>query len=526
MVLSESDCQQVTRGGSLWLAFAGWRRSKASREDPGVMAGRPGWCRRARVAGFLLLGFLLIPARANVVLDWSAVMMAAIRSDNSGPTLSTRNLAILHLAIYDAVNAITRTHQPYHVVIDTPAEASAEAAAVGAGYKVLKELYPGRRAQADAAFSAWQATVPADRATTNGLQLGETVAYLTLAMRASDGSATEIPYIPSEAPGQWRRTPPFYRPPFTPQWRYVDLFALPALEPFVPPPPPPLDSPEYAEAFDEVKALGAKNSPGRTAEQTESAVFWSDFSYTAMPPGHWHEIAAGIARDQGTGLVETARLMALLSLAQADSAIVCWEAKYRYNLWRPVTAIQRADEDGNPATEADPTWEQLLAAPPFPAYTSGHSTFSKAGAEMLTLFYGTDAVTFTAVSDALPGVLRTYHSLAACADEIGMSRIYGGIHFQFDNREGKLTGQRISRHIAANYLLPDSALPFVRIEGKVAGELWLRIHGHIGASFVVEGSPDLSAWEPVADGQVQAGGVAVRVASAEVACRFFRVREP
>lgn len=464
-------------------------------------------------------------APANVVLDWNAVMMGAIRTDNSGPTLSTRNLAILHLAIYDAVNAIERTHLPYRFQPEIQDPASTEAAAAAAGYTVLKVLYPGARARSDEVFETWRSSAPNDAATMHGIRLGETVARALLDDRAQDGSATDVPYIPGTAPGAWRRTPPFFRPPLTPGWRSVRLFALPELEPFVPAPPPPLESATYARDLNEVRLLGRRDSATRTPEQSQIAVFWSDFSYTAMPPGHWHEIAAGIVRQAGTDLAGTARLMALLGLAQADAAIVCWETKYRYNLWRPVTAIQRADEDGNPQTVADAGWEHFLAAPPFPAYTSGHSTFSKASTEVLTHFYGTDAITFTAASDSLPGVLRTFHSLAACADEVGMSRIYGGIHFGFDNRQGKLTGARIARQVVSNWLLPLDALPLACAESWHPGSATVRIHGRPGTTVALEMSSDLRLWSPVATNRTVPGGVAVTFPSLDTAGRFFRARE-
>lgn len=463
-------------------------------------------------------------SQANVVLDWNAVMMAGVRVDNTGPTLSTRNLAILHLAIYDAVNTLERTHQPYLFQPEVTEVTSTEAAVVGAGYEVLKVLYPSLRARADDAFESWWATAPNTPATDHGLALGRRIAEGMLAARASDGSATDVPYIPSAEPGQWRRTPPFFRPPVTPQWRYVTPFAVPDIDPFVPLPPPALDSAKYAIALNEVKTLGRKTSTVRTAEQTQIAIFWSDFSYTAMPPGHWHEIAASIVQSQGTGLADTARLMALLSLAQADAAIVCWEAKYRFNLWRPVTAIQRAAEDGNDATEADPTWDHLLGAPPFPSYTSGHSSFSKASAEILADFYGTDALTFTAASDSLPGVFRTFQSLSACADEIGLSRIYGGIHFSFDNVAGKASGRRIAQHVAANYLLPNDQLPLVRIE-----RLWdqpsVRLHGHPGAQLILESSADFAHWRPLITNTAVMGGVAVSLQNLPDSPQFFRILE-
>ena len=468
---------------------------------------------------------LTLAARADVILDWDSLMVAAIRVDNSGPTLSSRNLAILHTAIYDAVNSVLRTHQPYKFQMDVPGPVSAEAAAVGASYEVMQALYQPFRAQADDLFDAWWAGAAKDPATTNGLAMGRQVAEWMLQDRAADRSSTEVPYIPSDEPGQWRRTPPFFRPPLTPHWRYMEPFALPELEPFLPGPPPALESAEYAAAFNQVKELGRKNGSTRTAEESQIAAFWSDFSYTAMPPGHWHELAATIAQDRQNTLGENARLFALLSMAQADGAIACWESKYQYNLWRPVTAIQRAGEDNNPLTEADPAWEQMLPAPPFPSYTSGHSTFSKASAEVLTQFYGTDAIAFVAKSDSLPGVYRSFQSLAACADEVGMSRIYGGFHFMFDNVAGKECGQAVGHYVSANFLLPNSGLPAVRLERSPAAGLAARVHGHIGAEFVLESSPDLRVWTGITTNIASAGGVVVPLARAGQPCAFFRVRE-
>jgi hypothetical protein len=462
---------------------------------------------------------------ANVVLDWDAVMMSAVRADNTGPTLSSRNLAILHVSIFDAVNSIVRSHQPYAVLLDPAGDASPEAAASAAGYEVVKVLYPGLRAQGDEVYATWFAEASQTDSTTNGINLGVAVARLILESRVSDGASTDLPYIPSDEPGHWRRTPPFFRPPVTPQWRYVTPFAIQEIEPFVPPPPPPLDSPEYARAFEQVKMLGSKTNSTRTPEQTQIAIFWSDFSYTAMPPGHWHEIAASIARSRDTSLVDSARMMALLSIAQADGAIICWEAKYRYDLWRPVTAIQRADEDGNPETAADPGWDHLLAAPPFPAYTSGHSTFSKASAQVLAKFYGSDEIAFTASSDSLPGVFRNFTSLAACADEVGMSRIYGGIHFQFDNESGKKCGREIADYVTANFLLPNNQLPLVRLERLMENSVAIRLHGHAGRHVVLERSTDLNIWSALATNAVLSGGVVITAPKSAVNAVFFRARE-
>lgn len=461
---------------------------------------------------------------ADAVLDWDDLMLDGIRIDTTGPTLSTRNLAILHAAMYDAVNSIVRTHQPYQFLLAPPAGADPEAAATAAAYEVMKALYPGLSGRADDLYATGVAALPATPATTNSLAFGAEVGRRTLASRAADGANTDVPYIPSDAPGQWRRTPPFFRPPLTPQWRHVTLFALPDKEPFMPPPPPALDSPAYAADFNEVKALGGKGSTVRTAYQGETAVFWSDFSYTAMPPGHWHEIAATIARSRTNSLVDNARLFALLSLAHADAAIVCWEAKFRYNFWRPVTAIQRAAEDGNPDTVPDAAWDHFLVSPPFPDHTSGHSTFSAAAAEVIAQFYGTDTISFTATSDSLPGVFRTYTSLAECAAEVGRSRIYGGIHFESANRDGKASGRKLAQHILANHLLPNDALPRLACEGAAPAGLQLRLHGHAGRALVLEASDDFAGWTPLATNAVVPGGVALTVPAGD-AGGFFRVRE-
>jgi len=442
--------------------------------------------RRPSLARLTILIVILsapLPSGADVVLDWNALMIDAIRGDNTGPTLSTRNLAIMHTAIYDSVNSVLRTHQPYLSDLDSPSDTSVEAAAVGAGYEVMKILYPPFSGSTDELYTDWLESAPQTEATTHGLALGKQIGQLALQNRVADGTTTDVPYIPSDAPGAWRRTPPNFRPPLTPQWRFVTPFCLPELEPFLPPPPPALNSLEYAEALNEVKAIGSLESNVRTAEQGLIASFWSDFSYTSMPPGHFHEIAATIARDRNNSLADNARLFALLSLAQADGAIVCWEAKYAYNLWRPVTAIQRANEDNNTDTEADPDWEQYLPSPPFPAYPSGHSTFSKASAQVLTHFYGTDAITFTTTSDTEVGVTRTFDSLAACAEEIGLSRIYGGFHFLFDDVHGQTSGANVADYIIANFLLSKDPLPTLQLEGFQEGAPLLRLHGRVGRSY-------------------------------------------
>jgi hypothetical protein len=231
---------------------------------------------------------------------------------------------------------------------------------------------------------------------------------------------------------------------------------------FRPPAPPALDSAEYAAAVNELIAIGGLDSTERTADQTAIALFWADGGGTATPPGHWNQIAADVSMSQGRTLAENARTMAMLNLAMADAGIVCWDAKYVYDLWRPIDAIQQADIDGNPQTMADPDWLPLLRTPPFPTYTSGHSSFSSAAATILTALLG-DNVSFISQTDGQTGftqrplassliVTRSFTSFEHAAHEASVSRVYGGIHFNFDSTEGVSSGRELAEYILDNFL--------------------------------------------------------------------------
>ncbi|MBK9383805.1 MAG: vanadium-dependent haloperoxidase [Planctomycetes bacterium] len=237
------------------------------------------------------------------------------------------------------------------------------------------------------------------------------------------------------------------RPALLPGWGNVTPFGIRAGEQFRPPAPPRLRSFNYVMDWLEVEALGEANSGARTADQTEIARFWGYGPGTATPPGHWNQIAFNVSTDQGLSLSENARLFALLNIAMADAAIVSWDCKYVYGFWRPITAIQLADTDGNPFTAANPAWTPLLATPPFPEYSSGHSTFSAAAAGVLRRFFGTDRIAFRAGSDDLPGVERSYDSFSHAAHESGKSRIYGGIHFQSANFWGLHNGRLVALYV-------------------------------------------------------------------------------
>lgn len=239
-----------------------------------------------------------------------------------------------------------------------------------------------------------------------------------------------------------------------PQWPGVKPFCVPDIANIRRPGPPLLISAEYTTTFNEAKLLGAKSSSARTPEQTQIALFWVDGPGTATPPGHWFQIARDISMQRGNTLEENARLFALLGMAECDAGICAWDNKYAYNDWRPITANRAADTDGNPDTIADPTWEPLIPTPPFPSYTSGHSTFSGAGAKVLALFYGTDEIEFTTTSDDVPGVTRTYKRLSQAANEAGRSRIYGGIHWEYDNQDGLAAGRELGGYVFENFLQP------------------------------------------------------------------------
>jgi hypothetical protein len=406
------------------------------------------------------LGLVATTAHADVVLDWNETLLDAIRVDRTAPPTAGRAMAITQVAVYDAVVGVLGGYEPYHVHRpgNTPSPpVSAEAAAAAAAHQALVALFPAQQASFDAALDASLAAIPDGVAESGGVAWGSDVAEQILALRADDHSGdTVTPGFPTGA-FWWAPTPPAFAGPVLPQWPYVTPWALSSgsqLRGLAPPTP---TSAEYTASFREVRRLGRADSPFRTPEQTQIALFWADGPGTATPPGHWHVIAQGLSAERHLSLLENARLFALLALTSADAAIVSWDHKYIFNVWRPVTGIRMADQDGNPDTVADPTWSSLITTPPFPAYTSGHSTFSGAAARLLGLFFGTDAISFSTTSDALPGVTRSFSRLSQAAAEAGQSRIYGGIHWQFDNQLGLGTGRALAEQVFHNFGQPVGA---------------------------------------------------------------------
>ena len=401
----------------------------------------------------MLLGAGLC-AQADVVTDWNKAALDAIRADRTAPPMASRNLAILHAAIYDAVNGISRTHQAYFVDSAVAASASLAAAASAAAHTVLISLFPAHAADFDDLHTATLGAIPDGPQKDMGVKCGDAVAEQILAWRAGDGTDATVAPPEGSGPGEWVPTPPAFAAYLLPQWGDCTPFAMVDHSQFRPPGPPSLESAKWAADYNEVKALGAETGSTRTPDQTEIAQFWADGAGTETPPGHWNHIAQDVGAAQGNTLEQNARLFALLNIAMADAGICAWDAKYTYHNWRPVTAIRNGDTDGNPATEPDPAWSSYIETPPFPDYVSGHSTFSSTAATVLALFYGTDTISFTTGSDFLPGVFRSFSSFSAAASEAADSRVYGGIHFRFASDDGLAAGLRIGERTFTRYLQP------------------------------------------------------------------------
>lgn len=386
---------------------------------------------------------------ANVVLEWNQVAVHAVGQAKVSPVVASRALAIAQAAVYDAVDAIDRSFTPYHAHVQAARGASLEAAAAQAAHDTLSALFPSQASTFDSTLAADLVGIPLGRAR-QGIDVGREVARQILEWRSTDGSGVTVPYVPGTDPGDWQPTPPAFLPALAPQWPDVTPFALTSGAQFRPAAQPALDSAEYAAAFNEVKTLGRTDSTIRTDEQTQIARFWNDGTGTAFAPGYWNKIAQTVAAERGLSLVNDARTFALLNVASADAIISCWDAKYAYSFWRPVTAIRAAGTDGNTDTEPDASWSPLLVTPPFPSYVSAHSTVSGAAAEVLTALFG-EQYHFSVSAESVT-YTRSFDTFEAAAQEAGQSRIYGGIHYAFDNVNGLALGGRVADYVLGNYL--------------------------------------------------------------------------
>src|SRR3954454_19976142 len=408
---------------------------------------------------------------ADVVIQWNQAVLAAIRNDKPAIGPLTRDLAIVQSAIYDAVNAVDHASAPFLVRADAPADASPVAAAAAAGLFTASALFPTDTATFQATYQASLAGVPDGQAKTDGLAVGRFVAEQTLIARATDGANAVVNFTPGTAPGDWRPTPPAFAAAQTPQWPSVTPFALDSGSQFRPGPPPALTSPEYTAAFNEVKDLGRAGSTVRTAQQTDVARFWEGKAGTPQIAGYWNEIAESAALSRGNTLDQDARLFAELNVALADDTIAFFDAKYTYNRWRPVTAIQLADQDGNPDTVADPNWLPLNNTANHPSWVSAHGGISGAAAATLACFFGTDTLSISLTSEDVKGETHSFPSFSAAAAEAENSVVWSGNHFRFDVTAADVQGRSLAQFIAQDFFkpLPGSAYQQTNLVSDVPG---------------------------------------------------------
>jgi hypothetical protein len=399
----------------------------------------------------LVAGILCLPAvaRADVVTDWNAVMVATVSSQN--PFAQARFGAIVQLAVYEAVNSITRSYQPYlpaPIVVSHPA--SPEAAVVTAAYRVLVTYFPGSSAALDSARAASLAALPDGAAKINGMAAGEAAAAAMIALRANDGSSPPAFYLPPSAdPGVWQPTPAC--PPaggVLLHWRDVAPFGIKSADQFRPGPPPPLSSRRYARDLNEVKEVGGIDSSQRPAHMADLARFYA----AVLAVGTWNPAVAQATLRKPHSLPFNARLFALLNMAISDGAVAVMDAKYEYAFWRPETAIRAADLDGNRWTQPDGGFVPFVTTPCFPSYGSAHAAASYAARAVAESVLGDDETEIRLSTSAVPGVVLEYETFEEITEDIDDARVYGGIHFRFDQRAGARQGRKIGAWVVNHHL--------------------------------------------------------------------------
>jgi hypothetical protein len=397
------------------------------------------------VAALAML-FLLNPvlARADMVLDWNGIMLTTLTGQT--PFASARFAAITQLAVFQAVNAITGDYEAYLETVVPPAPgASAEAAAAAAAHAVLKAYFPLKAGALDAAFTTSLLAIPNGAEKTDGVAVGEAAARAMIALRADDGSASAEFYLPtSNAPGQWQLTPGCSASGgILLHWRHVVPFGIPAAEDFRLGPPPKLTGGTYSKDYVEVMGVGGADSVLRPPDRAEVARF-----YAAYSPVSWSNSAARqVAAAQGRSLSENARAFALLNMALSDATVAAFDTKYYYTAWRPETAIRAGDTDDNPKTDPDVAFQPFIVTPCFPSYPSNHASVSYAAREILEHLYGRTGLDITLSSANTPGVILSYTEFKRITEDIDDARVYGGIHFRFDQDAGARQGQSVGAYV-------------------------------------------------------------------------------
>jgi PAP2 superfamily len=389
----------------------------------------------------------------NPVIAWNRILLSIVRTPGAqSPTIHpTRSFAILHAAIYDAVNAIDQTHAVYRVSVPGGSHrASQDAAAAAAAHDVLVALYPAFTSTCDAALQQSMEDDAGGGDQAEGIRIGRAVAAQILTLRGRDGSTAQPgAYVFGTAPGDYQSTPPNFppQPQFT-HWAFVTPFALEHAGQFRPEPPPSLASGRYADALNEVEAVGVANSTDATPDEALTGLFWN-----GPIQNYWNEIAQTAALSQHMSTAGSARLFALVNLSLADGVIAFYDAKYAYNRWRPVTAIQAADIDDNPDTVADPGWlPQSGRTAADPSYPGAHAVISAAAADVLASVVKRDRFDFDVTSETTPGIVRSFPSFSSAAAEASLSRIFAGQHFRFDETAGQRLGREIADFVVDHFL--------------------------------------------------------------------------
>jgi hypothetical protein len=401
----------------------------------------------------LLLAGLIAPhaIKADEVTEWNAIMQTTVAAGNANA--QARSAAIAQLAVFEAVNSIVGDYEPY-LDMTAPDGASPNAAAVAAAHLVLVTLYPTSNAVLNASLAASLAQIPDGPAKDAGITVGQEAAVAMLLLRANDGAATaqSVPYTPGTNPGDFRPVPPSVAS--QPGWGLVTPFGLESGSQFRLPPPPPIDSGRYALDFNEVKLLGRNTADSQTRPQdrTDVAVFFS----VSSPVQAWNQAARQASAAQGKSLSENARIFALVNMAILDASIAAYDTKYFYNTWRPMAAVREGASDSNKWTDADGGWAPLINTPAFPSYPSAHATLSNAARTVLERVFGKKDLAITLTSPRAPGIVLNYTNWRQICDDIDDARVYGGIHFQFEQEAGSRQGQDVGHYILDNVLRPVS----------------------------------------------------------------------
>ena len=384
-------------------------------------------------------------AIADVITDWNDKVVIAGVKASQAPFAHTRSAAIMHIAMFDAVNSIDRRYTPYRVQLPAAPGTSREAAAASAAHFALVRLYPDQAKDFDSFYQGSLTTLPDGEPKSKGIQVGEAVAAEILVLRAKDGASAPNSYRPYTVAGIYVPT----ALPVASGWGQVTPFALKESSQFRPTAPISPQSAQWAKDYNEVKKMGAKTGSERTAEQTVIARLWE-----MTGPALHNPIARQLVATKHRDILDNARLFALYAMAMADSYIAVFDAKYTYNFWRPVTAIRNGDVDGNDSTERDPTWEPFIPTPMHPEYPCAHCINSAAGAAVLEFFFGDAVPTFSLTNSTAPGITRSFSRLSDYVSESIDARVYDGVHYRTSGEVGAAMGRKIGDYAVQNFLKP------------------------------------------------------------------------